>query len=462
MHLHSFRPLLAVAIAPIAVTVAACSSSDPAVGCVAPQADASPDVAQETAADAIAQDDAPPADASDGAVAKTPAHAVTSLAIAAGKGGFVVAYATRCEGCGNPWLGDTVDGRALSVALDAADPGRVVQLVDPAELKDPKRPPVVVSASSLGDDLSVLWEEQDGSLVVRGASLLGGALPGGSVVSAARISTNFTVGKQTQGATFGEKVNAGLVTTSGANDAWIAAYDATNAGQLTAVHVQGGAVVDTRAPAASAQTASLFFPPGGKLPVAAWSAALPGADGDVVANVFGGALGAPVRGVPVAVWSNGAGAGRVAVQQADGGVWIWDGKNTLRASRADEAACSAVTFDGAGNAIVAQVGPRSTVLYVQKESDLQTPIVLATGTTPIDLAHVRNEFGINEQGVKRCGVATNGSVVYVAWSEPGAAATGREAGLPNEIDVVAYDRSSISNVLKTKHDTAKNSISNVR
>lgn len=51
------------------------------------------------------------------------------------------------------------------------------------------------------------------------ASLLGAALPGGSVVSSAikrtpntnnRISMNVTVDKQTQGATFGEKVNAGL------------------------------------------------------------------------------------------------------------------------------------------------------------------------------------------------------------------------------------------------------------
>lgn len=42
-------------------------------------------------------------------------------------------------------------------------------------------------------------------------SLLGGALPGGAVISnAARLSMNVTVAKQTQGATFGEKVNAGL------------------------------------------------------------------------------------------------------------------------------------------------------------------------------------------------------------------------------------------------------------
>lgn len=78
-----------------------------------------------------------------------------------------------------------------------------------------------------------------------GASLLGGALPGGAIISAAvssvstlagsgggaasasyaralgggmpnRISMNVTVPKQTQGATFGEKVNAGLHATGGA------------------------------------------------------------------------------------------------------------------------------------------------------------------------------------------------------------------------------------------------------
>lgn len=46
-------------------------------------------------------------------------------------------------------------------------------------------------------------------IIGQGASLLGGALPGGAVISK-RISMNVTVGKQTQGATFGEKVNAGL------------------------------------------------------------------------------------------------------------------------------------------------------------------------------------------------------------------------------------------------------------
>ncbi|RZL14391.1 MAG: hypothetical protein EOO89_16190, partial [Pedobacter sp.] len=46
-------------------------------------------------------------------------------------------------------------------------------------------------------------------IVGQGASLLGGVLPGGAVISK-RISMNVTVGKQTQGATFGEKVNAGL------------------------------------------------------------------------------------------------------------------------------------------------------------------------------------------------------------------------------------------------------------
>jgi len=43
----------------------------------------------------------------------------------------------------------------------------------------------------------------------QGASLVGSVMPGGSVISS-RISMNVTVGKQTQGATFGEKVNAGL------------------------------------------------------------------------------------------------------------------------------------------------------------------------------------------------------------------------------------------------------------
>lgn len=457
MNLHSFRPLLALGAIPLVALFTACSSSDPAADCEAPQPDAG---AAETAADADVADAADAsadaaADAADTGV-KSPAHAVSSLAVAAGKAGAVVAYELRCEGCNNPWLGGAVEARALHVGLAPTDAGKVTQLVDPAERKGGARAPTIVSASSIGDDFHVLYEGADASL-----QLLGGAIPGGAIVSA-RLSTNLTVAKQTQGATFGEKVNAGFVTSAASDDAWLAAYDGANKDVLSAVRVQAGAVTDTRAGSASALTGSLFFPPGAKAPVAAYSSALPGADGDVTATVGGGSVAVPVRGVPVAVWGNGSGAGRAAIQQADGSLWIWDGKTLLRGPRADESACSAVTFDAAGNAIVAQVGPRSTVLYVQKEADLLTPTLLARDTTPIDLARVRSEYGINEQGIKRCGVATSGSVVYVAWSEPVADASGREVGLPNEIDVIAYDRATVSNVLKTKHDTAKNSINNVR
>ncbi|MDP4269644.1 MAG: hypothetical protein Q8909_05915 [Bacteroidota bacterium] len=55
-----------------------------------------------------------------------------------------------------------------------------------------------------------------GSAINQGASLVGGALPGGAIVSARqipnsmpnRISMNVTVARQTQGATFGERTNS--------------------------------------------------------------------------------------------------------------------------------------------------------------------------------------------------------------------------------------------------------------
>jgi hypothetical protein len=453
--LRGLRPR-SFALLPALLTLAACSSSaasDP-TNCTTPLPDAG-DAATTDTASAEAGSDSGATDAND-AGALDPAHGVSSLAIAAGKAGAMVAYTLRCEGCGNPWLGLTEQSRALFVGLAATDPGKVTTLLDPAELKDPKKPTRIVAASSLGDDFHVVLENQDQSL-----TLLGGAIPGGAVISSARISTNMTVAKQTQNSTFGEKVNQGLAVTVGSDDAWLTAYDVSNLNLLSAVHVRAGMVVDTKAND-TAQTASLFFAPGLKGPAGAYSTALPGSDGDLRVTFGGGTTQpAPVQGVPVAVWTDGVG-GRVAIQQANGSLYVWDGKTLVRGPRADEGSCSAVTFDAKGNAMVAQAGPRTMVLFVQKDTDLLTPAVIEPSVGPIDEARAKKHIGASHWSNRSCGVATSGNVVYVAWTDVAADAVGNEVGMPIVVNVLAHDFSSISNVLKTKHDTAKNSVGNIR
>ncbi len=448
------RPL---ALLPALFVLAACSSSsssDPS-NCATTPPDAGDSGAADTGNDTGAANAGDASDASD-APLLDPAHGVSSLAIAAGKAGAMVAYTLRCEGCGDPWLGLTEQSRALFVGLAASDPGKVTTLLAPAELKDPKKPTHVVSASSLGDDFHVVLENQDQSL-----TLLGAALPGGAVISSARLSTNFTIAKQTQGSTFGEKVNQGLAVTLGSDEAWVTAYDVANLNLLTAVHVRAGMVVDTRAND-TAQTASLFFAPALKAPAASYSSALPGSNGDLRVTLGGGTTQvAPVQGVPVAVWSDGVGE-RVAIQQADGSLYVWDGKTLVRGPRADEGSCSAVTFDAKGNAMVAQAGPRTTVLFVQKDGDLLTPTVIEPSEGPIDEARAKKHVGASHWANRSCGVATSGNVVYIAWTDVAADAVGNEVGMPIVVNVLAHDFSSISNVLKTKHDTAKNSVSNLR
>lgn len=411
--------------------------------CGAAPEETGPDAASDDATDAT---DAAPPPAS---------HQVSSLAMTAGKSGAVVAYQVDCLGCvAGPTRTLTGELRGMTLKLTADDEGTLWKVGEAFPITDPKSRGAVVAGSARGDDFHFAVERAGG-----GAQLLGGALPGGSVVSAAVSSVSF---KQTQGATFGEKVNAGLALTIGSDDAWLAAYDAASkdAAKLMAVHVKGGVTVES-IEAAKATTGVLAFAPVLGSPAFAVGSAPLGTDGEVrVGLAAGTSYTAPMAGAPAALWTDGK-SFRVAIEQTNGTLHVWDGRSTLRGPRVDEAACRAVAFDETGAAVVLHVGQRSATLYVQKELDLLTPVFIEPSTVTIDPVRVTSEKGINEAGIKRCAVTVSGDEIYVAWAEPDALA-GPDAGLPSIVQVVTWRRSTETAIRRTRHDTAKNSISNIR
>lgn len=149
-------------------------------------------------------------------------------------------------------------------------------------------------------------------------------------------------------------------------------------------------------------------------------------------------LTARIPGLPAAVWTDGK-AFRVVLKKKDSVATLWDGERSVDVPRSDEAACTAVAFDATGSLYMLHAGPRSSVLYGQGED----------GSMEVKTAlSVREEAGPQTRG---CALSVEGTTAHVAWVEDGG--------------VVAYeqwDLLSLTSVLKTRHETAKNSISNVR
>lgn len=388
-------------------------------------------------------------------------HRVSSLALSAGTSGAVLSYQLDCQGCVPGPRNATTQVRGHIVIVKDTDKSSLWSAGDAVPLPDTTQPGGVLASSALGDDFNVLVEDPAG-----GVSLLGGALPGGAVISA-RISTNFTIGRQTPKRDFGDRVRAGALVSGGPGDVWFSALDAASkdAAKLMVVHAKGGAVVETVEAPAAATSGVLFLSPAMKNPAYEFSSGIAGADGEVKVALGNGAqpVTAPIAGTAAGLWTDGVGF-RAAIQQANGLVFVWDGKNLVSGPRIDEAACSAIAFDPAGAAVVAHVGPKSAVLYVQKDQDLQTPALIEPSAVTIDTARVTSEFAIKENGVKRCGVAVDANNVYVAWAEPAADGAGEigDVGLPTIIQVLTLDRASGTVVLRTRHDTVKNSVGNIR
>lgn len=191
------------------------------------------------------------------------------------------------------------------------------------------------------------------------------------------------------------------------------------------------------------------------------------------------AVTAPVAGVPVALWTEG-GAFRVAIKRADGQVVVWDGKNVIPGPRVDESACAVLGFDAGGSAYLVHAGPRSTVVFLEQGLQFTRPSLVEKGINQagiparLDEAKLRATLAIDpngvpsaslgraDPGVRRCAAAASGDTLLVAWTGVDAEAALGDEGLPTLIDVVSVDRKSGAVRGRRRHDTAKNSISNIR
>ena len=230
-----------------------------------------------------------------------------------------------------------------------------------------------------------------------------------------RISMNITVAKQTQGATFGEKVNAGMINVTLVKDGCVVLFPGNegyriNTGKqcitkLTAeeyakinagLHAAGGAL---------AQGASLL---GGALPGGAIVSALISSVGKLEGGKEGGAAAASY-----------AATGRIS----------GDGKDNDCDGTADIVA-DVTRFTGElYNKKLDKLSNAEKVVWKGKDDDCDGTATLADGDYELSFVVIEK------------------------------ATSGLKDTLKTQVRI---QFSSISNVLKTKHDTAKNAIGNIR
>jgi hypothetical protein len=154
----------------------------------------------------------------------------------------------------------------------------------------------------------------------------------------------------------------------------------------------------------------------------------------------------PVFGVPVAVWTEGL-EFHVAIRNAAGAITLWDGKSTDELVKAgDDSACSAVTFDAKGSPVLLQIGTKD--------------ITLTTGGKPTTLKSFSDGAGLANK--TSCALAVSDAGIHVAWTEADPNATTEDQGHATLIESWTLREGTVMNVLKTRHDTVKNSISNIR
>ncbi len=162
-------------------------------------------------------------------------------------------------------------------------------------------------------------------------------------------------------------------------------------------------------------------------------------DSEVTVLLGGGAapVVAPMLGVPAALWSNGTDF-KVVVKNSDSIAAFWDGTTRIDLPRSDEAACTAVAFSPSGELVFLIAGPQSAVLWAVTNGVLTGPKVLS----------VRDSAG---PATAACAATFGKSLLHVAWAEDGAS-----------IQHQMIDLKTGKVELRTKHDTAKNSVSNIR
>jgi hypothetical protein len=370
-------------------------------------------------------------------------HRVLSMALAAGISGTTMAYEIVCTGCSIAWPRTRVmvlePGVEKTEAANPLHDGRSMEgknpLYDPTE---PRRGAVVAGAvTPNGTQHGYLLDSGDTPLSVVAAPFV----PGGAIISAKAASLG--IGRQTPSTSFGTMVRSGQLVATAAGGFLAAGLDSTQTpAPITLASVSSDLVVSE--PGVGASVA-----PDADLAVLATSAqgnaiayrtrGASDGDGPVRVQVRAGteALLAPVEGAPAALWTDGAGF-RVGIKKADSIAAIWDGKTTFQTPRSDEAACSSLIFDESGRALFLHAGPKSTVLYVQNGAGFDSPILLSRR----DVAGPETDA---------CALAAVGGEIHVAWTED-----------HSFIQYAALDGKTLATLLRTRHDTAKNSVGNIR
>ncbi len=253
---------------------------------------------------------------------------------------------------------------------------------------------------------------------VKGGNIQGKSINGINNGMPNRISMNITVAKQTQGTTFGEKVNAGMINVTLVKDGCVVLFPdnegyrvntakqcitkltAEEYGKVNAgLHATGGAL---------AQGASLL---GGALPGGAIISAAISSVGNLAGAAGGGAAAASY-----------AATGRIA---GDGKDNDCDGKADVLASVTPLTG----TIGGITGGAVAGKAKTSDKVWEVGDQDCDGTAELADGDYELSFVVIEK------------------------------AASGLKDTLKTQVKI---QFSSISNVLKTKHDTAKNSVGNIR
>lgn len=349
-----------------------------------------------------------------------PPPAVRELAIAANNRGAVVVY-TR--------------GGVIAIYDASGHEGSNPLYESANELR-------LKAAMAEGDHAVVAFDEKGKGTPQAGLGLVGGALPGGSVVSAAKTVKGGT--RTTQSSSFGTLVRSGLAGRSPDGHLQVLATGVDENADRAVILTLGDGEPSIEAITEEGSPLAAFATAGDKRVIAWREGFAEGGDGDVYMQLPDNGSGAPpakilapVRGVPAGAWTDGSKA-RIIIKIADSTAIAFDGKTAVPLPRSDEAACTAVMFDREGHVLFLSAGPKSAVLYRERDN----------GTLE---AFPLREREVSGEATQACAIAISEERIHVAWTEG-----------PTDILYAAYQYTSVSNVLKTKHDTVKNSINNVR
>jgi hypothetical protein len=392
------------------------------------------------------------------------AHEVTSLVLAVdGKGEHVaLAYGLGCQNCdvpagykrATPGMKDVVktqvrmflpgnseDGSSAPVLIEnALDDGRLDALTDGIR-------------AGVGDASRswLLWERSNGTVALLAVPF---DAKDGTSTKTVELPGFKAVGRDDRATALGTMRRGGqmIVSSKGSVHAIVQGAEGDKAGQLVVPEIADFAVAATPVSVESGEF--LAITSAGDLAAGAWTVA-PKDPSSLDRGVHfkiehGETFQSTAFGAPAAVWSDGK-QFRVAIRDSAGGLTLWNGRSTEELlAEPDASACSAVAFDAKGNPIVLQVGAAGVITTI--------------GGKPQTLKSFANGEGLATHSASRtsCALAVAGERLHVAWTETDPAAAEGDKGRATVIESWTLDGATASAVLKTRHDTAKNSVSNIR